>query len=292
MTAPLPHLAPTSRWMGTVEDIAAADWVMVGLPYDGTTSYRPGTRFGPAAIREASWSLETYSPWLDADLETDTAFYDAGELELPLGNREASLDCIEAAACAVLDQNKRWLGVGGEHLVTLPAIRAYAARYPDLAILHIDAHTDLRHEFMGETLSHATVMRRAVELIDPSRLVQVGLRSGLREEFAWVREHGTLLTSSDQIPAARQRLGGHPVFLTLDLDVLDPSLFAGTGTPEPGGMQFNELMGWLRPFQGLNIVGMDVVELSPHYDASGVSTAVAAKVLRELMLLFRQPARA
>lgn len=282
---PIPHLAPTGRWMATQDSIDAADWVMVGLPYDGTTSYRPGTRFGPAAIREASWSLETYSLRLDADLEEDAAFYDAGELELPLGNREASLAAIEAACAHVLALGKRWLGVGGEHLVTLPALRAYVNRYTNLALLHIDAHTDLRHDYLGEPLSHATVVRRAVELIDPARLVQIGLRSGTREEFAWVRAHGTLVADQGDVATAVGKLADLPVYLTLDLDVLDPSIFPGTGTPEPGGMQFNELIEWLLPFRGLNVVGADVVELSPPYDPTGVSPVVAAKVIRELLLM-------
>lgn len=270
--------------MGAVENFADARWVMVGLPYDGTCSYRPGTRFGPAAIREASWGLETYSPYQDKDLES-VPFYDAGDLEFPFGNREETLSRIHHAATEVLAADKRWLGIGGEHLVTYPVIQAYVEKYPDLAILHFDAHADLREDYLGETLSHATVLRRCVELISPDRLVQVGIRSAPAEEFAWMHQHDTLVKSLADFPQALQRLAGKPVFLTIDLDVLDPSVLPGTGTPEPGGLQFSELLDWLLACRELHLVGADVVELSPHYDASGVSTAVATKVIREVLLL-------
>lgn len=277
-----PFLSP--KWMGAVQNFADARWVMVGLPYDGTCSYRPGARFGPMAIREASWGLETYSPYQDKDLEA-VPFYDAGDLEFPFGNREETLARIRRAATEILSTNKHWLGIGGEHLVTYPVIQAYVEKYPDLAILHFDAHADLRDDYLGEPLSHATVLRRCVELISPDRLVQVGIRSAPAEEFAWMRQHGTLVESRAQFPQALKRLAGKPVFLTIDLDVLDPSVLPGTGTPEPGGMQFAELLDWLLACQGIHFVGADVVELSPHYDASGVSTAVATKVIREVLLL-------
>lgn len=271
-------------WMGACETFGEADWVIVGLPYDGTTSFRPGTRFGPEAVRSASWGLETYSPLCDKDLET-RRYFDAGELEFPLGNRDAILALIRKNAREVLAGGKRWLGVGGEHLVTYPVIQAYVEKYPDLAVLHFDAHADLRDDYLGEQLSHATVLRRVADLIGPERLVQIGIRSGPREEFEWMRRHGTLLESETDIPRARQRLEGRPVFLTIDLDVLDPSIMSGTGTPEPGGMDFLTFVRWLRAFDGLDFVGADVVELSPHYDPSGVSTVVAAKVIREVLLL-------
>lgn len=271
-------------WMGACERLEDADWVIVGLPYDGTCSYRPGTRFGPEAIRAASWGLETYSPIQNRDLE-QTAYFDAGELEFPLGNRDAILAMIRQNAQEVLKADKRWLGVGGEHLVTFPVIEAYLEKYPDLAVLHFDAHADLREDYLGEQLSHATVLRRVVDRIGPERLVQIGIRSGPKEEFDWMRQNKTLLESPEQLPAAMAKLQNRPVFLTIDLDVLDPSIMSGTGTPEPGGMSFTELVQWLTRFSGLNFVGADVVELSPHYDPSGVSTVVAAKVMREVMLL-------
>jgi agmatinase len=271
--------------MGACRTLDEADWVLVGLPYDGTCSFRPGTRFGPEAIRAASWGLESYSPLQDATLD-DVAYFDAGELEFPLGNREAILAIIRDNAWDVLAAGKRWLGLGGEHLVTYPVIQAYVEKYPDLAVLHFDAHADLREDYLGERLSHATVLRRVTELLDgPERLVQIGIRSGPAEEFAWMRRHGTLLESRENLPQALDRLNGRPVFLTIDLDVLDPSIMSGTGTPEPGGLTFRELTDWLLAFRGLNYVGADVVELSPHYDPSGVSTVTAAKVVREVLLL-------
>ncbi len=277
------------NWLASMDLFQDAEWVMVGLPYDGTTSYRPGTRFAPEAIRQASWGLETWSPFFQSDL-ADVRFYDAGDLELPFGNRDESLARIRQAAEETLQAGKHWFGVGGEHLVTLPVVETYLEKYPDLALLHFDAHGDLREDYLGETLSHATVLRRIVEHpnMSPDRLVQIGIRSGPKEEFDWMRQHETLLHPSgspEALTRALQRLSGRPVFVTLDLDVLDPSIFAGTGTPEPGGLTFVELIEWLKVFKGINMVGADVVELSPHYDSSGVSAVVAAKVVRELFLL-------
>ena len=258
---------------------------MVGLPYDGTTSNRPGTRFGPAATREASWGLETYSPIWNVDLEDEGRFYDAGELDIPIGNREACLEVMRQACSDVLDANKHWLGVGGEHLVTYPAFSEVVKRYPDLGLLHFDAHADLRDDYLGETLSHATVLRRCVEQINPEHFVQIGIRSGPRDEWNWMRSHNTLCTSIDAAPVYRKRLEGRPVYLTIDLDCLDPSVLPGTGTPEPGGLTYNELLSYLQAFSGLNIVAADVVELSPHYDPTGVSSVVAAKVVRDVLMM-------
>lgn len=271
-------------WMGSCETFDEAQWVLVGMPYDGTTSFRPGTRFGPAAAREASWGLETYSPYQKKSLD-DLKYFDAGELELPPGNRDKSLEMIRQAARETLDAGKHWFGVGGEHLVTWPAFEAHLEKYPDIGVIHFDAHADLRDDYLGEKLSHATVLRRIADAIGPERMAQIGIRSGPEEEFEWMIENGTLLQSPHQIPHAIQKLSGRPIFLTIDLDVLDPSILPGTGTPEPGGMSFETFLQWLYPFQGLNIVGADVVELSPHYDPSGVSNVVASKVIREVLLM-------
>lgn len=271
-------------WMGACESFDAADWVIVGMPYDGTCSYRPGTRFGPEAVRAASWGIETYSPILNQDLER-VSYFDAGELELPFGNRDEVLARIRRAAEETLAAGKKWLGVGGEHLVTYPAFQAYLERYPDLAVLHFDAHADLRDDYLGEKLSHATVLRRVADDIGPERLVQIGIRSGPQEEFDWMRGHGTLVETREQLPAALAKLSGRPVYLTIDLDVLDPSILPGTGTPEPGGLTYREWLDWFLSFQGLNFVGIDVVELAPDYDPSGVSSVVAAKVIREALLV-------
>lgn len=279
-------------WMGSCDHYDEAEWVFVGLPFDGTTSYRPGTRFAPEAIRSASWGIETYSPEWEKSLE-EIRYFDLGDLDFPTGNRELTLRQIYNNTAAVLNAGKKWFGIGGEHLVTLPAFQAYVERYPDIGILHFDAHADLREDYLGEKLSHATVLRRMVEYASPDRLVQIGIRSGPKEEFDWMERNNTLLKhhDSEQVSKGLSRLANRPVFLTIDLDVLDPSIMSGTGTPEPGGLTFNELVSWLKCFSGLNFVGADVVELSPHYDPSGVSNVVAAKVIREALLTVTSSAK-
>ena len=272
------------NWTNSTENFEEADCVMVGLPYDGTCSYRPGARFAPELIRIASYGLESYSPIQERDLD-DVKFYDAGEIEFQLGNREDSLQKIETAAEETLLHNKKWLGVGGEHLVTFPAIKAYSKKYPELYVIHFDAHADVREDYIEEKLSHACVMRRISEIITPDNLIQIGIRSGTQEEFEWMKENNTIAKTQEEFKERLKFPENKPVFLSVDLDVLDPSLMSGTGTPEPGGMTYNELMSWLMLLKNLNIVGADVVELSPHYDQSGVSTVTAAKVIREVLLL-------
>lgn len=271
-------------WMASSEEFDECDWVIVGIPFDGTCSNRPGTRFGPEMIRNASWGLETYSPIQDKDLE-DISFYDAGELEFPLGNRDQILNIITESARDVLNSGKRFLGLGGEHLVTYPVVEAYLEKYPNLALVHFDAHADLREDYLGETLSHASVMRRIVDKIGPDSIYQIGIRSGTREEFQWMREHKTLLKEKSEVQKILEKFKDRPIFISIDIDVLDPSLVPGTGTPEAGGLQFNDLMDWLLALRELNIVGADLLELAPHYDPTGVSSAVAAKIVRELLLL-------
>ena len=261
--------------------------VIFGAPFDGTTSFRPGTRFGPAAIRGESDGIETYSPYQDKDLE-DLAVFDSGDLLFPFGNTEAVLALIEACTTEILDADKLPVMIGGEHLVTLGAMRAMVKKYPDLHIIHFDAHADLRDEYLGEHLSHATVLRRCHELVGDGRIHQFGIRSGERAEFAFGREHTDMhpFNTRDVLQTVLALGDEVPVYVTLDLDVLDPSLFAGTGTPEAGGILFGELEEALLTLESMNIVGFDMNELSPHYDASGVSTAVACKVLREMLLAY------
>jgi agmatinase len=271
-------------WMGATGSFEEADCVMVGLPYDGTCSFKPGARFAPQEIRTASIGIETYSPVFGRDME-EIKFYDAGDLDFPFGNRGKVLSMIETTAREVYAANKKWLGVGGEHLVTLPVVKACREKHPDLAVIHFDAHTDLRMDYLGEELSHSAVIRRVSEVIKPENLIQMGIRSGMKDEFDWMKEHNTLYADEAAFSDRVKQLKKQPVFLTIDLDVLDPSIFSGTGTPEPGGMSYNELIGRLAMLKGLNIVGADVVELSPHYDPSGVSTITAAKVIREVLFL-------
>ena len=268
------------NWMGQNEDYASSDIVMLGMPFDGTVSYRSGSRFAPEQIRLASWGLEEYSPRFDKHLE-DVNFHDVGDLEFPLGNTYKSLDLIEENVEQIYKDGKRVFGIGGEHLVTLPEIKAVAKFHKDLAIVHFDAHTDLREEYLGEEMSHSAVIRHASKIVGPENLKQIGIRSGMKEEWEFMKKHNTLIHKYSEL----DELKGKKIFVTVDLDCLDPSVMPGTGTPESGGMQFNELMGWFEYLKNFDIVGADVVELAPDYDASGVSTAVATKVIRELLMV-------
>lgn len=261
--------------------------VLFGAPFDGTTSFRPGTRFGPQAIRAESDGIETYSPYQNKDLE-DIAVFDSGDLLLPFGNTEAVLAMIEARTQEILDAGKMPVMLGGEHLVTLGAVRAMVKKYPDLHIIHFDAHADLRDDYLSERLSHATVLRRSWDLLGDGRIHQFGIRSGERSEFEFALEHTDFhpFNVKDVLDVVLALGDKVPVYVTLDLDVLDPSLFCGTGTPEAGGIFFQDLEEALLALEALNVVGFDMNELSPHYDASGVSTAVACKVLREMLLAY------
>lgn len=267
-------------------DFAQAKIVLFGAPFDGTTSFRPGTRFGPHAIRAESFGLETYSPYQDKDL-LDCFIMDSGDLELCFGSPERVLTDIQHRTELILSANKLPFMVGGEHLVTLGAVRAVAAKYPDVSIIHFDAHADLRQDYLGETLSHACVMRRCHDLLGDGRIYQFGIRSGDREEFQWAKEGHTHFNpfNFDTLDFVISQLQGKNVYFTLDLDVLDPSIFPGTGTPEAGGVTFEQLrQAAEKVCSQCNVVGCDVNELSPAYDQSGVSTAVAGKIIREMLL--------
>lgn len=266
-------------------DYTESDIVIIGVPYDGTVSFRPGTRFGPGAVRQALDGLETYSPYLDMDM-TDYRYCDVGDLPLPFGNTEKVLGTVADSIDEIITDGKKSLVIGGEHLISYPVVRSYLNRYPDLHIIHLDAHADLREDYIGESLSHATVMKRIYGYMGSGSIWQFGIRSGTREEFDFGRRFTNLHPFDlDGIAEVMEKIGESPVYLTVDLDVLDPSVFSGTGTPEPGGITFKELLDGLMPLKGANIVGADIMELSPHYDTSDVSTAVACKVLRELLLL-------
>ena len=262
-----------------------ADTVLFGAPFDCTTSYRPGTRFGSAAIRHESYGLESYSPYQDRDL-LDALVFDSGDLELPFGIPERALADIEERAALILQAGKRPFLLGGEHLVTLGAVRAAVKRFPDLHIVHFDAHADLRSEYLGVSLSHACVLRRCWELVGDGRIFQFGIRSGDREEFRWGASHvKTSRFSFEGLEETLRSLAGQPVYFTVDLDVLDPSVFPGTGTPEPGGVSFDELRrAATLVCRSANVVACDVNELSPPYDPSGNSTAAACKIVREMLL--------
>ena len=259
-------------------------FVIWGAPFDSTTSYRPGARFASAAMRQESFGLETFSPYQDLDL-MELGVFDGGDLELPFGSPERALQAIEGFTGRLLADGKCPLMIGGEHLVTLGAVRSAVKRYPELHILHFDAHADLRQEYLGVELSHAAVMRRCHDLVGDGRIYQFGIRSGDRSEFTWAPGHvETCRFDFHTLGDVVKRLEGKPVYFTLDLDVLDPGIFPGTGTPEAGGISFMELMRAFKQISGLNIVAADMNELSPVYDPTGASTAMACKILRELLL--------
>jgi len=271
-------------FIGFDNEYEESDIVVFGSPFDGTTSFRPGTRFAPSIMRNESYGLETYSPYLDRDLE-EVKVFDAGDLEFPFGNTEKVLNMIEKFTTDIIKDDKIPVMIGGEHLVTLPAVRAVYDKFNELYVIHFDAHTDLRENYLGEKLSHASVIRRVWDFVGDNRIYQFGIRSGEKYEFDWANEH-TILNkfNCNGIEETIKEIGDKPVYVTIDLDILDPSIFPGTGTIEPGGISFNDMMEVIRKIKVLNIVGADVVELSPHYDVSGTSTAVACKILRELVL--------
>ena len=260
--------------------------VLFGAPFDSTTSFRPGARFGSAAIRHESFGLETYSPSQDKDL-TETDIFDSGDLELCFGSAELALRDIEQRTREIVSDGKLPFLLGGEHLVTLGAVRALAEVYPDLHILHFDAHADLRDDYLGAKLSHACVMRRCHELLGDGRIHQFCIRSGEKAEFAFARAHTDLHPFCfDGLSGVTDRLARErtPVYVSVDLDCLDPAAFCGTGTPEAGGVAFVDLLDAVLTAAGTNVVGADVNELAPMLDPSGASTATACKLVREMLL--------
>ena len=273
-------------FIGCESSFEEASIVLYGAPFDSTTSFRPGARFGPAAMRHESFGLETYSPYQDRDL-MDISVFDSGDLELCFGSSEMALSDIQKRAEEILEADKFPLLLGGEHLVTLAAVRAVAAKYPDLHIIHFDAHADLRDDYLGARLSHACVLRRCHDLLGDGRIHQFCIRSGEREEFRFAAQHTDFHPLSfegleETVRELKEK--NVPIYFTIDLDCLDPAAFPGTGTPEAGGVTFLELLEAIRMVAQANVVGADVNELAPMLDASGVSTATACKVLRELLL--------
>lgn len=273
-------------YIGCDAEYGEADVVLFGAPFDSTTSFRPGTRFAGQAIRNDSYGLETYSPYQDMEL-TEGTVYDCGDLDLAIGDSGKVLEQIRETEEQIFSDGKIPFMIGGEHLVTLGAVRAAAKRYPDLHIIHFDAHTDLRTDYLGVELSHACVIRRCWELLGDGRIHQLGIRSGERYEFDWARSghtdfHPFVL---DDLDAVLESVGDAPVYFTVDLDVMDPSVFPGTGTPEPGGVDFLTLMRAVtKVCRAARLVGCDVNELCPPCDPTGASTAAACKVIREMLV--------
>jgi agmatinase len=276
-------------FIGCDDLYADSDIIIFGAPFDGTTSFKPGARFAPKEIRTDSFGIETYSPYQNKDLE-DVNICDIGDLEFPFGNTEKVLSMIKDQVDKIVEDKKIPIMIGGEHLITLGAIRSLYKKYPDLCLIQFDAHSDFREEYLGEEMSHATVMRRVWDILGDGSIYQFGIRSGEREELAFAEEHAmSYKFDLNKIPETLKNFQEkdfqeRPVYITIDLDVLDPSIFPGTGTPEPGGVSFNDLLSAINLITKLKIVGCDIAELSPHYDRSGVSTIVACKIIRELLL--------
>ncbi|MCY8935580.1 agmatinase [Peribacillus frigoritolerans] len=262
--------------------------VLYGMPMDWTVSFRPGSRFGPTRIREVSIGLEEYSPYLDRELE-EVKFFDAGDIPLPFGNPQRSIDMIEKFVDSLLDAGKFPMGMGGEHLVTWPVIKAMFKKYPDMAIIHMDAHTDLREDYEGEPLSHASIIRKSAELIGPKNVYSFGIRSGLKEEFQWAKENGMHISKFEVLEPLKEvlpQLAGRPVYVTIDIDVLDPAHAPGTGTVDCGGITSKELLASIHEIarSEINVVGCDLVEVAPIYDPSEQTANTASKLIREMIL--------
>jgi len=270
-------------FMASRRDPAGCRVGLFGVPYDGTTSFRPGTRFGPAAIREVSAGLESYCPQLDRDLE-DIPFADLGAVEIPFGAPEPVVAAVRQATARVLELGLKPLMLGGEHSISSGAVAAVAERHPELVLVQLDAHADLRHEWLGARHSHACAMRRCLEVLPSGELLQIAIRSGTREEFGELRGSGRLVPIGRMVEALLP-LRGRPLYLTVDLDWFDPAVLPGTGTPEPGGFHWPDFSRLVEELHHHRLVGADVVELAPQLDPSGVSSVLAAKVTRSLLLL-------
>ena len=273
-----------SIFMGSRREPAGCRVGLFGVPYDGTTSFRPGTRFGPAAIRDVSNGLETYCPQLDLDLE-DLAFADLGAVDIPFGAPEPVLEAVRDSTQAVLNRGLRPLMLGGEHSITAGAVAAVARRHPDLVLVQLDAHADLRDSWLGSHHSHACAMRRCLEVLPSQQLFQLSIRSGTRLEFEELRSSGRLIADVEALATALEPLRGRPLYLTVDLDWFDPAVLPGTGTPEPGGYLWSDFAALVEVLRRHQLVAADVVELAPQLDPSGVSSVLAAKVTRSLLLL-------
>ena len=271
-------------FMGSRRDPAGCRVGLFGVPYDGTTSFRPGTRFGPAAIREVSQGLETYCPQLDLDLE-DLAYADLGAVDIPFGAPEPVVNAVQQATTAVLDLGLNPLMLGGEHSISSGAVAAVANQHPDLVLVQLDAHADLREEWLGARHSHACAMRRCLEVLPSGDLLQLAIRSGTRDEFHELHSSGRRMDDVQALRDAMAPWTGRPIYLTVDLDWFDPAVLPGTGTPEPGGFLWRDFAAVVDVLRRHRLVAADVVELAPQLDSSGVSSVLAAKVTRSLMLL-------
>lgn len=291
MTEMLELMDRITGFMGCTFNYDEADTVIAGIPMDFTVSFRPGTRAGAQAVRSVSIGIEEYSVDQDKDL-ADYSYFDAGDIALPFGQVEQSLEKIGQVTAALLDDHKFPIFIGGEHLVSLPIIREVAKKYPGLKVVHFDAHADLRTDYLGNSVSHATVMRKVCEIIGPQNLFQFGIRSGTRDEFQFARENTNIFVK-EIFPALQQvlpRLEGSPVYVSLDIDVVDPAYAPGTGTAEADGCTSGEILAAVRLLGGQQIVGFDLVEISPVYDQTERTALLGAKLVREAILAYTGPA--
>lgn len=276
-----------TSFMASCSSYDEAACVMVGVPMDFTCSFRPGTRFGPQKIREVSPGIEEYSVYMEKSLD-DVLFYDCGDLNLPIGNVNGSLELIGTAAKEIILDGKFPLFIGGEHLISVPVIREIFRKYgEELIVVQFDAHADLREGYLGCEISHASAVRRLLDFMPGRNIYQFGIRSGTKEELEFARNNTNLFKFDVLEPLMKvlPKLSGRPVYLTLDIDVADPAYVNGTGTPEPGGISSRELLQAVHAFKGLNLVGFDIVEVSPPYDASDRTAVLAAKIMRDVILM-------
>ena len=257
---------------------------LLGVPFDGTACFRKGAARGPDSIREASDCLESYSPFLHRDLSL-RPFSDLGNLIVAGESAEKVNTLVKEASLHLLSKKLTPFLIGGEHSFTPGAVAAVLEHHPGLAVVQFDAHADLRNEWTNTQWSHACCMRRIRDMIPPSRILQCGIRSGSSTEFDDLRESGCLVPPDiDSLSSALKTVEGLPLYLTLDLDFLDPADLPGTGTPEPGGVNWPKLEELLAALPWHRVVACDVVELAPELDPTGRSSILAAKIIREILL--------
>lgn len=274
-------------FMGTGDSYEEAGVVLVGFPMDFTVSFRPGTRMGPRQIRAVSEGIEEYSYYQNREL-SEVSFFDCGDASLPFGNVEESLSRINKVISQILADGKLPISLGGEHLVTYPILEAFKQKYDDLVVIQFDAHADLRMDYLGEQKSHATVMQKACQLFGGRNIYQLGIRSGTREEFEFAKQHTNLYFEqvTEPLNEVIRAVKDRPVYITVDIDVVDPAFAPGTGTPEAGGCTSKELIHALIKLKTLNVVGFDLVEVSPMVDTNDCTSLLGAKIVREAILAY------
>jgi agmatinase len=281
------------------DEVDRCDVAVVGVPFDSGTTYRPGARFGPMAIRQASRLLRAYHPGLDVEPFASQQVADAGDLVANPFDIDEAIRQIQTGAEAVLSDAEHFVALGGDHTVALPLLRAVNGKFGKVALVHFDAHLDTWDTYFGAPYTHGTPFRRAWEegLLLEDRAMHVGIRGPLyaRSDLADDERFGFAIVTAMDLEAAgisgaveriRERVGDAPVYVSLDIDVVDPGLAPGTGTPEAGGLTSREVLGILRGLAGLNVVSADIVEVSPPYDQGEVTALTASHIAYELLGLW------